>query len=118
MPGSAPRAARDNDTPVSSFPLTDDERALRDLAYPLIEPPYDRQRWYSFLNEYGIRHIFHYDWSKFDAQAYTRALTQESLRSEAARYARLGDDIRNDRECVPQFFLLANRVLEMDGRRE
>src|SRR5581483_11374105 len=28
----------------SSFELTDDERLLRDLAYPLIEPPFDRQR--------------------------------------------------------------------------
>ncbi len=31
---------------------------LRDLAYPLIEPPYERQRWYSVLNEYGFRGIF------------------------------------------------------------
>jgi hypothetical protein len=28
----------------SRFELTDDERQLRDLAYPLIEPPYDRQQ--------------------------------------------------------------------------
>ena len=25
--------------------LTDEERTLRDLAYPLIEPPYDRNTW-------------------------------------------------------------------------
>jgi hypothetical protein len=29
---------------ASKFDLTDDERALRDLGYPLIEAPYDRQR--------------------------------------------------------------------------
>src|SRR5262245_19853165 len=45
--------ARQGKTP-SKFPLTDAERQLRDLAYPLIEPPYDRQRWYSVLREYGI----------------------------------------------------------------
>ena len=28
----------------SSFELTDDERQLRDLAFPLIEPPYNRQK--------------------------------------------------------------------------
>src|SRR5690554_6901046 len=28
----------------SEFQLTDDERLLRDLAYPLIEKPYQRQR--------------------------------------------------------------------------
>ena len=38
----------------SSFELTDDERALRDLAYPLIEAPYEsRQKWYSVFGEYG-----------------------------------------------------------------
>jgi len=111
-------AALGNGAPISSFPLTDDERALRDLAYPLIEPPYDRQRWFSFLNEYGMARIFHHDWSRFDPQTYTRVLMSQQLRSEAARYARLGDDVRNDRTPVPPFFLLANRVLDMDRRRE
>ena len=31
--------------------LTDEERTLRDLAYPLIEPPYDRNKWYSVIGE-------------------------------------------------------------------
>src|SRR5581483_1974599 len=31
----------------SGYRLTDDERQLRDLAYPLIEAPYDRNQWYS-----------------------------------------------------------------------
>src|SRR5580700_6837846 len=77
-------AALDNGAPVSTYPLTDDERTLRDLAYPLIEPPYDRQRWFSFLNEYGIARIFHHDWSRFDPYTYTRVLMREQLRSEAA----------------------------------
>jgi hypothetical protein len=111
-------AALGNGAPISSFPLTDDERALRDLAYPLIEPPYDRQRWFSFLNEYGMARIFRHDWSRFDPQTYTRVLMSQQLRSEAARYARLSDDVRNDRTRVPPFFLLANRVLDMDRRRE
>jgi hypothetical protein len=38
-------AAAGSAVPPSSYPLTDNERLLRDLAYPLIEPPYDRQRW-------------------------------------------------------------------------
>jgi hypothetical protein len=111
-------AALGNGAPISSFPLTDDERALRDLAYPLIEPPYDRQRWFSFLNEYGMARIFRHNWSLYDPQTYTRVLMSQQLRSEAARYARLGDDIRNDRTRVPPFFLLATRVLDMDRRRE
>ena len=36
-------------------PMTDDEGLLRDLAYPLIEPPFDRNRWYSVIGEYERR---------------------------------------------------------------
>lgn len=102
----------------SQYPLSDDERMLRDLAYPLIEPPYERQRWYSVLNEYGISRIWHHDWSKFDELAYTRALASRPFRSEAARYARLNDDIRNDSVRVQPFFQVAARVLNMDRKRE
>src|SRR3954464_10589393 len=38
----------------SAFPLTDDERRLRDLAFPLIDPPYDRNRFDSVWREYGL----------------------------------------------------------------
>jgi hypothetical protein len=102
----------------SQFQLTENERAMRDLAYPLIEPPYDRQRWYSVLNEYGISRIWHHDWSRFDEQAYMRMLMGAVFRSETARYARLGDDIRNDRVRVPPFFQVAGRVIDMDRKRE
>ncbi len=111
-------AALGNGAPISNYPLTDDERLLRDLAYPLIEPPYDRHRWYSVLKEYGIKRIFRHDWSRFDQEAYARVLTGDYSRSQAARYARLGDDVRNDRVRIPPFFLLAGRVLDMDRRRE
>jgi hypothetical protein len=111
-------AALDNGAPVSTYPLTDDERTLRDLAYPLIEPPYDRQRWYSVLNEYGISRFFRRDWSWFDEEAYARVLTSEPVRSQAVLYARVSDDIANDRTRIPPFFLVAARVLEMDRRRE
>ena len=43
----------------SNFEYTDDERALRDNAYPLIEPPYDRQQWYSVAGEYGLDQFNH-----------------------------------------------------------
>ena len=49
-----PAAAVERHTSASTFKLTDDERELRDLAYPLIEPPYDRQQWYSVAGEYGL----------------------------------------------------------------
>ena len=40
--------------PISEFRTTDQERDLRDRAYALIEPPYNRGRWDSVLREYGL----------------------------------------------------------------
>ena len=36
----------------SQFQLTDEERQLRDLAYPLIEPPLSRPAWRSVFGDY------------------------------------------------------------------
>ena len=99
----------------SAFPLTDDERALRDFAYPLIEAPYDRQRWYSIAGEYGF--IGAARRTHFDRAAYYKHLCVAEARSPASRYARLMDDIGNDLTRLPQFFETATRVLDIDGKR-
>lgn len=100
---------------VSTFELTDDERQLRDLAYPLIEPPYSRQKWYSFLGDYGAIGIEHR--GAFDRTAYTSNLFGDKYRSPTARYARLLDDIRNDITRLPAFYETAERVLDIDQKR-
>src|SRR5262245_29780415 len=111
-------AALGNDAPISSFPLTDDERTLRDLAYPLIEPPYERQQWYSFLNEYGITRQFRPQWYYCDPTAYAARLMTLPVRSEATRYNRLNEDIRNDVVRISPFFTVAQRVIDLDQKRE
>lgn len=100
----------------SSFELTDDERQLRDLAYPLIEPPYDRQKWYSIAGEYGL--IARDRNTPFDHTVYASRLFGERYRSPAARYSQLIDDIRNDTTRLPQFFETATRVLDIDRKRK
>jgi hypothetical protein len=104
--------------PPSAYPFTDEERQLRDFAYPLIEPPYERNRWYSVLNEYGLSRKFQPDWYGFDATAYSRQLMTKPYRSSTARYVTLNDDIRNDVTRLEPFFLLARRVVDIDRRRE
>ncbi len=104
--------------PVSLYPLTDDERTLRDLAYPLIEPPYDRNRWFAVLAEYGVARVFHRDWWFYDRRAYSARLMVDYYRSASARYAQLTDDVRNDFVRVDPFFAVARRVLDMDHKRE
>lgn len=102
--------------PPSKFPLTDAERQLRDLAYPLIEPPYDRQRWYSVLAEYGLNHDFNGPYP--DRKAYAERLLSTPVRSQNARYAKLIEDIRNDVVRTDPFFTVARYVVTMDRKRE
>jgi len=100
---------------VSKFNLTDDERQLRDLAYPLIEAPYNRQQWYSIAGEYGAAPP---DRATFDRTTYATRLLDSRTHSPAARYAQLSDDIHNDMTRMPQFFEAAGRVLDMDVKRQ
>jgi hypothetical protein len=99
----------------SDFPLTEDERALRDLAYPLIEWPYDRHKIYSVAGEYGVIGADHR--TDFDVTAYTSHLFGDERRTASSRYEVLIDDIRNDTTRLPQFFETASRVLDVDSKR-
>jgi hypothetical protein len=99
----------------SSFQLTDDERQLRDLGYPLIEPPQLRQDRDSFTREYGYnRKQYHFG---ADTTAYAAWLVSYPTRSPSSRYMRLLDDIRNDTMRLPAFFQTAARVVDMDTKR-
>jgi hypothetical protein len=102
-------------TALSDFPLTEDERALRDLAYPLIEWPYDRHKFYSIAGEYGL--IGAARRPRFDVGAYATHLLGDEERTASSRYGVLMDDIRNDTTRLPQFFETAARVLDIDGKR-
>ncbi len=100
---------------VSGFELTDDERALRDLAFQLIQPSYDRHQWYSIAGEYGL--IERAQRERFDRTDYATRLFGDRYRSPSARYARLIDDIRDDSTRLPQFFETATRVDDIDRKR-
>jgi hypothetical protein len=100
----------------SSFQLTDYERQLRDLAYPLIEPPQLRQDRDSYTREYGYNRAQYH--SGADTTAYAAWLVSYPSRSPASRYFRLLDDIRNDTTRVPYFFETAAHVSDMDRKRQ
>lgn len=111
-------AALEQGIPPSEFRLTDEERLLRDLAFPLIEAPYGRQRWFQVLTEYGISRVFLDDWWLFDPAVYAEWLLTRDTRSTSALYARLIDDIRNDIVRIPAFLEIARRVVDLDSKRE
>jgi hypothetical protein len=112
-----PAAAASIGKPASAYQLTDDERLLRDLAYPLIEPPYDRQQWYSVLNEYGAGHTQQPDRTYIDPVGYGKWLLDEPYRSATGRYGQLIEDIRNDVVRIEPFCTTALRVADMDRKR-
>jgi hypothetical protein len=109
-------AGLSSDTPVSAFPYTDDERLLRDLGYPLIEPPYDRKRWNSVLGEYGLRGYAREN--RLPREAYAEHLLGDRYRSPTARYQKLIEDIRNDLVRLPAFFEVSWRVIDIDAKRK
>lgn len=102
--------------PPSELRTTDQERELRDRAYALIEPPYNRNRWDSVWREYGHGRASR-DEPTLDRTAYLARLHHTYRRSEASAYAQIVTDARNDVERLPAFFAVAIRVADMDRRR-
>src|SRR5487761_2699032 len=102
---------------ASQFQLTDGERQLRDLAYPLIEPPHSRPAWKSVFGDYAAMPSPWRQKVVFDRTAYGRELIDEPHRSHASRYSQLIDDVRDDITRFEPFFASAVRVLDLDRKR-
>jgi hypothetical protein len=102
----------------SDFQLTDSERELRDRAYVFIEPPRSRPAWKGVFGDYEPIPAA---WRKpptFDRTAYGRRLIDEPHRSQASRYARMSDDIRDDLNQLQPFFAVVGRVADLDQKRK
>jgi len=102
---------------ASQFQLTDNERQLRDLAYPLIEPPHSRPAWKSVFGDYSALPSPWRQAPVFDRTAYGRQLIDEPHRSHSSRYAQLIEDVRDDITRFEPFFASAVRVLDLDRKR-
>lgn len=101
--------------PASNVSLTSDERLLRDLAYPLITPPYEQGRIDAVWHEYGINNPPQP--GVFNRVAYAENLLVVCRRSPVSAYSQLIDDVRNDLTRMPQFFATAARVRDLDEKR-
>jgi len=110
-------AAKSVGVAPSNYPLTEDERLLRDLAYPFIEPPGKRPFLTSVFGEYLSYSPPWLQNPPFDRSAYGRALLAESRAAINSRYGQLNEDIRNDVVRVEPFARVASRVLDMDAKR-
>jgi hypothetical protein len=101
----------------SQFQLTENERQLRDLAYPVIEPPHSRPAWKSVFGDYQPLPSPWRQKVVFDRTAYGRTLIDEPHRSHTSRYQQLIEDVRNDITRFEPFFASAQRVIELDRKR-
>src|SRR6201989_543893 len=103
---------------ASQYQLTDKERLLRDLAYPLIEPPHSRPAWRTVFGDYQpIASPWRRQAPPFDRTAYGRALIDEPHRSHSSRYSQLIDDVRDDITRFELFYATAIPVLDLDRKR-
>ena len=102
---------------ASQFQLTDNERLLRDLAYPLIEPPHSRPAWKSVFGDYKPLPSPWRQEVVFDRTAYGRTLIDEPHRSHSSRYAQLMEDVRDDITRFEPFFAAAVQVIDLDRKR-
>jgi hypothetical protein len=102
---------------ASQFQLTDNERLLRDLAYPLIEPPHSRPAWKSVFGDYKALPSPWRQEVAFDRTAYGRILIDEPHRSHSSRYAQMIEDVRDDITRFEPFFAAAVRVIDLDRKR-
>src|SRR6476646_8419744 len=102
---------------ASQFQLTDEERQLRDLAYPMIEPPLSRPAWKSVFGDYKALPSPWRQKIVFDRTMYGRVLIDEPHRSHSSRYAQLIEDVRDDITRFEPFFADAVRVIELDRKR-
>lgn len=103
---------------ASQFQLTDAERQLRDLAYPMIEPPLSRPAWKSVFGDYKTLPSPWHQKIVFDRTMYGRTLIDEPHRSHSSRYAQLIEDVRNDTTRFEPFFASAIRVIDLDKKRD
>jgi hypothetical protein len=104
--------------PASQFQLTDNEKLMRDLAFPLIEPPHSRPLWKSVFGDYKPIPSPWRQAPVFDRTAYGRLLIDEPHRSHTSRYNVLMDDVRNDILRFEPFYANAARVIELDRKRQ
>lgn len=110
-------AAREREEPASDFPLTDDERTLRDRAWRFLMPSAGRDAFTDLLANLTRSRLLPPNWRSSDPAAYHDTLMDGAFRSPVSRYRRLSEDIGADARLIPQFAALAARVKEADALR-
>ena len=110
-------AAQYRNEPASDFPLTDDERTLRDRAWRFLMPAAESETFTDALANLTRTRVLPPSWRNDDVTSYHAALIAETFRSPVSRYRRLSDDITADARLIPLFVATAARVANADTLR-
>ncbi|MGU3536309.1 hypothetical protein [Methylobacterium sp. A54F] len=110
-------AARERGGPASDFPLTDDERTLRDRSWRFLMPAAGREAFLDAFANLTRARVLPPAWRTPDVAAYHDVLMAGPFRSQVSRYRRLGEDATADARLIPPFATLAARVAEADALR-
>jgi hypothetical protein len=111
-------AAKRRGEPVSRFPMTDDERDLRNRAWRFIMPAQPQTDFEARLIELRRARIVPAERGRIKRDTYGRQLLAQPYASSVTRYRRLIDDIMEDRQQLAAFFAMSDRVRETDRIRE
>lgn len=103
--------------PASAFPLTEDERTLRERAWRTLMPAAGRDAFLDGLANLTRARVLPPAWRDADIAAYHDGLLAEAFRSPASRYRRLSEDATADARLIPPFAALAARVAAADALR-
>lgn len=110
-------AAGQRGEPSSVFPLTDEERTLRDRAWRFLMPAEGRAAFVDILANLTRTRVLPPSWRFDDIEGYHDGLVAEAFRSPYSRYARLSEDATADGRLVPLFAATASQVIEADRLR-
>lgn len=110
-------AARARGEPSSPFPLTDDERTLRDRAWRFLMPSSPHVAFLDILANLTRSRILPPSGRLREPDAYFDGLVSESSRSPYSRYRRLSEDASADGRLIPSFVASAELVLAADTLR-
>lgn len=110
-------SARGRDEPVSPFPLTDDERDLRQRAWRFLTPASAYPLFARWVSDLAVLRVLPAAWHPSDPALYYDGLVAEPFRSPASRYRRIADDIVADGRLAGDFATLAARVAQADAVR-
>lgn len=109
--------ARARGEPSSPFPLTDDERTLRDRAWRFLMPAAPHVAFLDILANLARSRILPPSWRLLEPDAYFEGLVSESFRSPYSRYRRLSEDASADGRLIPPFVASAELVIAADSLR-